>query len=340
VVEDAAVRGLERDAKAPLALAQRGLGGARRRDVAREAARVDELAGLPERAHAEHHGLDRAVLAEEARFLVVDPPAREQAFEDRQDDLLLEMEVGDRPPDVLVAAVAQHVELGLVGAYDDPVRVHAVQADGSIVEEVDELLLAALDRLHLVAHLVLPAPRADRGAQRAHQGAQPDRTLEHGHVADLFERAHRVGQTRARCREQQDRHVGPRGLRAQHREEVHDARVADERLVGEEQRTGLVRPAGQLLEAGGDAAADVGLAQQGFGQRRVLRRRCEERDPLVVRARDRTHRSPGRGRRCRSRRAGECRRGRPAARAAARRARCRRRAAARESCARAGRCAS
>ena len=63
-------------------------------------------------------------------------------LEDVADHVLVGVEVGDGATDVLLPAVAEHVQFGPVGPQDDPVRPDPMQADGGILEEVGKLLLA------------------------------------------------------------------------------------------------------------------------------------------------------------------------------------------------------
>ncbi len=53
------------------------------------------------------------------------------------------MEVGDRTTDVLLPAVAKHIQFSSIDLQDYPVRPDPMQPDGRILEEVGQFLLAA-----------------------------------------------------------------------------------------------------------------------------------------------------------------------------------------------------
>src|SRR2546430_14640822 len=85
-------------------------------DTAREAARMDELPAVKPRARSDETVTDRAVAAAQARLDVWNGLPRPQAPQGVRRDLRLDVERGDVLPHVLLAAVAEHLELGLVGA--------------------------------------------------------------------------------------------------------------------------------------------------------------------------------------------------------------------------------
>ena len=68
--------------------------------------------------------------------------ARGQAPQDVGDHVLVDVELGDVVADVLLARVAEQLELGPVDAQDRAVRPDPVQADRGVLEEVGQLPLA------------------------------------------------------------------------------------------------------------------------------------------------------------------------------------------------------
>src|SRR4029079_1060182 len=137
-------------------LAQRALGPLAVGDVAREAARVLEAAVLPMDGRIDEDVARRAVLAEQARFVVDERLAAREASQHVVDRRLVGMELRDVLTDVFVARVAEHVALGLVAADHDAIRTPPVQADGGVLEELAELPLAALEARQMLARIVLP----------------------------------------------------------------------------------------------------------------------------------------------------------------------------------------
>src|SRR5207302_2123927 len=92
------------------------------RDVAREAARMDDLTAVKPRARTDETVTDRAVAAAQARLDVWQGLAGPQAPQGVRRDLRIDVERGDVLPHVLLAPVAEHLELGLVGAENRAVR--------------------------------------------------------------------------------------------------------------------------------------------------------------------------------------------------------------------------
>ena len=90
---------------------------------------------------------DGAVLVPHPGRVVTQRPAAPQAREDAVDHRPVDVKLGDVASDVFLARIAQHVELGAIGAQDDAVRPDPVQADRRGFEEVGELLLAAAKAL-------------------------------------------------------------------------------------------------------------------------------------------------------------------------------------------------
>ena len=91
---------------------------------------------------------DRAVLGAQPHFLIAHVLAASQPIEDRGDLLLVDVELGDVVADVLRLRVAEQLELRAVGALDDAVGPHPVQAHHRAAEEVVELGFVAAN-LHL-----------------------------------------------------------------------------------------------------------------------------------------------------------------------------------------------
>ena len=71
----------------------------------------------------------RAVLALEHRGLVVQRRARGELIEDQAERLAVGVEFGDVVAEVLLARVAEHIELALVGPQDHPVRADPVHVN-------------------------------------------------------------------------------------------------------------------------------------------------------------------------------------------------------------------
>src|SRR5262249_42839690 len=144
-------------------------------DVAGEAAAVAQTAFLPEDVAVEQDVLDRAVLAPQPRPVVAQRLAGCQAAQDVVDRLPVGVKLGDGVADVLLAGAAKQVELGLVGPQDRPVRRQPVQADGGVLDEVGQLVLAPPDLLLGLDAVVDVHRRADVAGEAA-LGAVAGRT--------------------------------------------------------------------------------------------------------------------------------------------------------------------
>ena len=119
---------------------QVGLGVLAVGDIASEAARVDEYARPPTApVGVDHRVADRAVPGAQPHFLVAHRFTALLLIEDRGDLLQVDVELGDVVADVLRLRVSEHFEFGAVGALDDAVGAHPVQADHRAAEEVVEL---------------------------------------------------------------------------------------------------------------------------------------------------------------------------------------------------------
>ena len=75
---------------------------------------------------------------------------------------------------------------------------------------------AGAQRLHAAAEFVLPAAGAESRPQAADEGGEPDGAFEHGDVAEQVHRPGGHWRVGPAAGEQQDRHVGPRGLLTEH----------------------------------------------------------------------------------------------------------------------------
>ena len=75
-----------------------------------------------------------------------------------------------------------------------------------------ERVARALEVFQMGADLVLPLACAQRGAHGAHQCGQPQRTLEHGDVAELRDRVADLLGIGATARQHEHRQVRPAGL--------------------------------------------------------------------------------------------------------------------------------
>ena len=85
-----------------------------------------ELAVLREDVRVDQHVPDGPVPGPEARRVRLQHAAARQDLEDPLDDVLVDMEVRDVPVEVLIGAVPEEAELGLVRPEDLPLRVHQV----------------------------------------------------------------------------------------------------------------------------------------------------------------------------------------------------------------------
>ena len=121
-------------------------------DIAREAPRMDETPVLPPAVGVDHGVADRAVFGAQPHFLIAHVLAAPQPIEDRGDLILVDVELGYVVADVLRLLVAEQLELGAIGALDDAVGSHPVQAHHRAAEEVVELgFVAANLELHPAA---------------------------------------------------------------------------------------------------------------------------------------------------------------------------------------------
>ena len=147
------------------------LGAPSVRDVAREALGVDEPPLLPQHARVDQDRLQRAVLAPHLRRILEQPLAAAQAVQDVGEDGLIGVELADVVTDVLVARVAERLQLRVVRPQDDPVRADAVQADGRRVDERRQLggLPAHLHLAGETRVLVRAYPRRRPPEQRGEQ---------------------------------------------------------------------------------------------------------------------------------------------------------------------------
>ena len=107
---------------------------------------MHEAAVLSIRARTDQHVLDRAILAAQPRGIVARGIAAREAGHDRIDHILVDVELGNVMADVLALLVAEHLELGPGDPLDDAVRPDPVQADRGVLEDVAQVLLAALER--------------------------------------------------------------------------------------------------------------------------------------------------------------------------------------------------
>ena len=84
--------------------------------------------------------------------------------------LRLHEEIGDRPADVLLGRVAEHVELRAVRPGDDAVGVDLVQADDGVLEKIRQLHLALGDlRFEELASLELALQPLHAAFEPRHQ---------------------------------------------------------------------------------------------------------------------------------------------------------------------------
>ena len=131
----------------PLLTADHDLGLLALRDIAREAARMNEPAVLDIDVRADQGMLDGAVLAAQTglvigRFLIAAQPL-ENGFDRRR----VSMKFRNVPAEVLVAPVTEQIEIGLVGPQNDAVGADPMQAEQGVLDEILELGLAAPQRL-------------------------------------------------------------------------------------------------------------------------------------------------------------------------------------------------
>ena len=134
---------------------------------------------------------------------------------------------------------------------------------------------------HVAANLVLPAPGAHGGPDRARECGHAHGPLDQRHVA---ERPHRVLDLRrigAGPRQHEEREIGPGGLPG---EGVGERRAAGQRhsLFGDEDRGGAVLEGReQLFEVRTDQGRNAFGAQQGLRDIRVLPRQDVDQNPAV-----------------------------------------------------------
>src|SRR5436190_11332061 len=136
---------------------------------------MDELTAVKPRARTDETVTDRAVAAAQADLLVAQGLPGPQAAQQVRRRLRIDVERGHVLPHVLLAAVAEHLELCLVGAENRAVRPRPPNPDWRVLDEVLELPLAA-PRLYegalAIAHLYRKADHSDDRAsvvpQRLH----------------------------------------------------------------------------------------------------------------------------------------------------------------------------
>ena len=113
------------------------------RDVAREAARVNELAILEEDVGVDRDVPDRTVPGLQARFVIPDLLVRREPLEDVTNDRNIGMKFSDVASDVVLCRVSQKLELGLIRPENRSIRSHPVQGHGGVFEEILQLELGS-----------------------------------------------------------------------------------------------------------------------------------------------------------------------------------------------------
>ena len=112
------------------------------RDVPREAPCMNEPSLVPQHARVDQDVPDRAVLASHPGFDVAEDLAVGESVENALDVILVDVELRDVVPDVLVTREAEHVQFGLVHAKDRAVGAHPMETDRGVLEKVGELAFA------------------------------------------------------------------------------------------------------------------------------------------------------------------------------------------------------
>ena len=116
-------------------------------DVAREAADVHEASVFPEPIGGDQHVPDRAIARSQPRFPRVHGLAAAEPRQDVGDRVTVDVEIGDVAADVLLAGVAEQVELRLVDTQHGAVGPDPLQAQRGVLEEVGQRALAARQRI-------------------------------------------------------------------------------------------------------------------------------------------------------------------------------------------------
>lgn len=132
------------------------------RDVAREGSGVKEPLPLELRVRIDQDVLDRAVFRDEARLEVLERLAARQSREHPKGDVGVRVHLGDPPAHVLLARVAQELELGAVRPQDHAVGVDPVEPHRGLLEEVGQVALAPA-QLGLGVLPLLEGERAGEG---------------------------------------------------------------------------------------------------------------------------------------------------------------------------------
>ena len=84
----------------------------------------------------------RAVLATQARFLIVNHLVVMKSLEDVINHIAIDMKLRNVMADVILARITEHVQLSLVDANDKAVRTNPVQTDCGCLKEISEFRLA------------------------------------------------------------------------------------------------------------------------------------------------------------------------------------------------------
>jgi hypothetical protein len=181
--------------------------------------------------------------------------------------------------------------------------VRRLQLARPLGDQALQLLRRPVALGQVLAHLVLPPPRAHRGLHGARQGDGLDRPLEDRHVP---ERRHqppaprRDRRVHALAGQHHEGHVRPRRLPLDPGDQLFD-RLVVQRLLGDEHGVGPGREAGdELREVGAGARRQVRAAEQLGRRRAVPPDRGEDEHPRAAAVSGRrAHRRPGAGSWCR-----------------------------------------
>ena len=165
------------------------------------------------------------------------------------------------------------------------IAIHQIEIPDGVARRLrgePETLLAALQRLDLLAQLVLPAPSSKHRVQRADQACDADRSIEDRHVAEQFRRAHRRRRVGPGARQKENREVRPIRLGIQRIEQAAQLAVRD-RLFGDDQRGNAPRELGAKgLKVAVDLVGEAGVGENDLAQLRIRRRRREHQHAVLA----------------------------------------------------------
>ncbi len=108
-------------------------------DVKGQAPRVDEFPISNARTRSDQNLFDRAVLGTQPRRILIDLLVTQQAFENVVNRRFVDMKFSNVSADIFIHFIAQHIQLGMVGAHDRSVAGDEVQPDGGVLKKIFQL---------------------------------------------------------------------------------------------------------------------------------------------------------------------------------------------------------